>query len=484
MPKTAPLPAEAEGLKGDQLKAFRKVTRLLAEQQRVVKLCGYAGTGKTFLLARLAAWAKGEGYQVTVAAPTHKAAAVIRQKLDDYRVSQSIEVWTIHSLLGLRLEPDMHNDTGGRILQATDSKGRVRQGLVICDEASMVGSTLKQHIDATPTVSWVFVGDLAQLPPVGETISELLDDPDASLEEVLRQAKGSEILNLATRIRGGDLSMEFAEGRDVHAVPDAESLLEEAYARFQSEDYRKDPSHARVLVFRNSRRETINQAMRAALVGSPEPYVEGEWLVMYAAFAPEKSRLNVLAELAKKEVKGTGAYSRAWKRFYDLKKSLGSSVTQLHVSEEVRVVGVAENQVTLGRWTFDVYSLRITTKDGEEFTLPVLLGESRELHRKVMEEQMAAALAKRKERDEQPEGSVEYQQLEAERRTLWGVYFTLEETFAQVDYAYAMTVHKSQGSTFDHVYVDVPDLLCAGPMKQRILYTACTRPAKSLTFYR
>jgi exodeoxyribonuclease-5 len=59
----------------------------------------------------------------------------------------------------------------------------------------------------------------------------------------------------------------------------------------------------------------------------------------------------------------------------------------------------------------------------------------------------------------------------------------LEETFAQVDYAYAMTVHKSQGSTFDHVLVDVPDLMTSGGMQARILYTAVTRPAKSLTFY-
>jgi exodeoxyribonuclease-5 len=59
----------------------------------------------------------------------------------------------------------------------------------------------------------------------------------------------------------------------------------------------------------------------------------------------------------------------------------------------------------------------------------------------------------------------------------------LEETFAKVDYAYAMTVHKSQGSTFDHAFVDVPDLLTAGEMVPRILYTAVTRPAKSLTFY-
>jgi exodeoxyribonuclease-5 len=50
-----------------------------------------------------------------------------------------------------------------------------------------------------------------------------------------------------------------------------------------------------------------------------------------------------------------------------------------------------------------------------------------------------------------------------------------------VDYAYATTVHKSQGSTFDTVFVDHRDLqACRGPEKRALLYVAVTRPERRL----
>jgi len=483
--------SELAGLAGDQPAAFRAVTGRLAAGQPVVKLTGYAGTGKTFLTARVASWAlrnRDRYRKVTVVAPTHKAAGVIEAKLVGAGVpvgdgKGAVDVRTIHSLLGLRLEPDMENDTGGRILLATEKKEKPK-GLVICDEASMVGSVLKEHVERAAEVQWLFVGDLAQLPPVGEGVSELLDNPDAELRTVLRQAKGSEILNLATRIREGDLSTEFEAGRDVHKVGSAEDLFQAALAVFNTDAYRADAGHARMLVFKNLRRQAINRRMRDLLIGAEEPYVAGEWLVMYAAFCPEKSKLNLMAERAREYAKGTREYGRAWRNFFEYKeRHCGDDVTRLHVSEEVRVEAGEDGEVKVGGEPFKVHRLAVRAR-GEIFDLPVLQQLEVARVRKIMDELTQTALQLRKERDEQPERSSAWERLDKERRQAWSYYFTLEETFAQVDYAYAMTVHKSQGSTFAHAFVDVPDLLSAGGMQQRILYTACTRPAKSLTFYR
>lgn len=471
---------EAAQLKGDQLAAFRTITERLAAKQQVTKLVGYAGTGKTYLLAKIAIWAKRNKYEVTVAAPTHKAAAVISEKLGDIH---EVEVRTIHSLLGLRLEPDFENDTGGRILTANDSSKKVKKGLVICDEASMVGAVLKEHIDRQHNVQWLFVGDLAQLPPVGESISELLNDPDAVLEEVLRQANGSEILNVATRIRGGDLGMEHEVGRDVTRLDDAEAIFQAALTRFQEPAYQTDPSHARMLVFRNARREAINQRMRKLLVDSTDPYAPGEWLVMYAAFSPVKSKLATLADEAKKYKERTGS-GRKWKQFFDYKeRHAGDDVQQLHVSEEVKVTSAVEGEVEIGQWTFGVWNLTVIDRDGRTHQLPVLRADERARYAKVLGELTAKAQELRKARDEQGEGGYEWNRIDKERKQVWGTYFSLEDMFAWVDYAYCMTTHKSQGSTFDHVFIDVPDLLRSGGMQGRILYTAVTRPSKTLTFY-
>ena len=57
----------------------------------------------------------------------------------------------------------------------------------------------------------------------------------------------------------------------------------------------------------------------------------------------------------------------------------------------------------------------------------------------------------------------------------------LREQFARVDYAYATTVHRAQGSTYDTVFVDHRDLrVCRGDEQEALLYVAVTRPARRL----
>jgi hypothetical protein len=59
----------------------------------------------------------------------------------------------------------------------------------------------------------------------------------------------------------------------------------------------------------------------------------------------------------------------------------------------------------------------------------------------------------------------------------WNTYFRLKETFIDLRHAEALTIHKSQGSTFDTVFVDTPSLYsCKNPNeRRRLLYVACSR---------
>ena len=79
----------------------------------------------------------------------------------------------------------------------------------------------------------------------------------------------------------------------------------------------------------------------------------------------------------------------------------------------------------------------------------------------------------------------------AGQRDLWEQYYDNRKSFAWVDYAYAMTVHKSQGSTFKNVFLDVGDILANRTEnvinlygvnarvreKNQLLYVAMTRAA-------
>jgi len=83
------------------------------------------------------------------------------------------------------------------------------------------------------------------------------------------------------------------------------------------------------------------------------------------------------------------------------------------------------------------------------------------------------------------ENDLERTRMEAkENGARWTAFYELRERFARVDYAYATTVHKAQGSTFDTVFVDHRDLqACRGPERQALLYVAVTRPSRRLALF-
>jgi exodeoxyribonuclease-5 len=64
----------------------------------------------------------------------------------------------------------------------------------------------------------------------------------------------------------------------------------------------------------------------------------------------------------------------------------------------------------------------------------------------------------------------------------WDLYFKLKEEFIDLRHAEGLTIHKSQGSTFDTVFVDLGSLFsCRNPDdRRRLLYVACSRTRKQL----
>lgn len=71
-------------------------------------------------------------------------------------------------------------------------------------------------------------------------------------------------------------------------------------------------------------------------------------------------------------------------------------------------------------------------------------------------------------------------------RTYWAKFHQFKELFDTIKYVYCMTVHQSQGSTFDTIYVDTKDLLRNRIRKerQRLLYVAYSRPRSKLVINR
>jgi exodeoxyribonuclease-5 len=146
-------------------------------------LGGYAGTGKTTLIAHLAQTWEG----VAVAALCGKAAHVLRAK--------GVAATTIHGLIYVRAPAP----GGATRFRRRRSLGGVRT--LIIDEASMIDHVLFHDL-LSFGLPVLFVGDHGQLEPIG-TSAGLMADPHVRLETIHRQARGNPILRLATAFREG-----------------------------------------------------------------------------------------------------------------------------------------------------------------------------------------------------------------------------------------------------------------------------------------
>jgi exodeoxyribonuclease-5 len=406
----------------DQQEAYDRVYDRLARGERFTGLRGYAGTGKTYLVSRLVEQLLDEDCAVTVCAPTHKAVQVLSEELGD----APVQMQTLHSFLGLRLNP---TEEGEYELVAEEERD-FTEGVVIVDEASMIGREEWSHIEDAPFwVQWLFVGDPAQLPPVNEEPSPALDVPGPTLETIHRQAADNPILELATKIRtgaDGRFGSTFEDGKGVAVTRNREEFLDSVLRAFDTEAFAEDATHARMLAYRNKTVRRYNREIRAERYGADaDRFVEGEWLV------------------------GT----ETW--FHD-------GVQRLTNSEEVRVKKAtvdtfeADDQ---SEWT--VWELKVRTPGrGLTRTVHVLHEDEFERYEERLE--------RRRERAQDDPSK-------------WDRFFELREQFARVDYAYATTVHRAQGSTYDTVFVDHRDVrVCRGKEQEALLYVAVTRPSRRL----
>ena len=185
-------------------------------------LTGHAGSGKTYLMQRLTKNMLAKRRRIVLSAPTHKAVAVLARKLVEANV-RDVPCRTIHSILSLTPKPR----TDRLVFERERDAEPVTADVVVVDECSMVSEDLYRHIKRhLPSAFGLFVGDPAQLPPVGEVESQTFATKNRShLTTIVRQAAGNPILAAASIIRasqGGPADMSWC----------APSALENKYGIF------------------------------------------------------------------------------------------------------------------------------------------------------------------------------------------------------------------------------------------------------------
>lgn len=162
-----------------------------------ITLGGYAGTGKTTLIAsiRKHLHTKNKKLQVAFCAFTGKATSVLKRKLfEQQAVFEKDFVCTLHSLIYTPIE-----DEKGIIVGWKKHEG-IRPQLIIVDEASMIYQELWNDL-LSFNIKIIAVGDHGQLPPPVSNRFNLMQEPELRLEAIHRQARDNPIIKLSALVR-------------------------------------------------------------------------------------------------------------------------------------------------------------------------------------------------------------------------------------------------------------------------------------------
>lgn len=274
-----------------------ELQRFLSEQNnQLFVLRGYAGTGKTTLIGHVVDWLEKRKRPARLLATTGRAAKVLQNKTGR-------SVGTVHGCIYAFDEISGQAEEGSQLTLNFQLRTNqlLEPGLVfIIDEASMIshekpradrqtaafgsGSLLHDLVDFADGRQIIFVGDPCQLPPVADNpLSSALSlnyltrlngiAPDTfELREIIRQDRGSEILDLAGRFRSALHTRRFEKwpkvaypsGREA-SVLDDHFKLQDAYVR----RVKKEGFHSSILVgFSNWQVNMLNRKIREALYPS------------------------------------------------------------------------------------------------------------------------------------------------------------------------------------------------------------------------
>ncbi|WP_260514913.1 exodeoxyribonuclease V subunit alpha [Serratia fonticola] len=431
---------------------WQKIAAAVAATRRIAIISGGPGTGKTTtvakLLAALVQLAAGERLRIQLAAPTGKAAARLTESLGsasrqldltpEQRALFPTEAATLHRLLGAQPNSQRMRYHRGNPLHLD---------VLIVDEASMVDLPMMARLIAAlpPKARVIFLGDRDQLASV--EAGAVLGDICRFAEQGYSEARAAQL----ARLTGCPLQGQPAQAEA--AVRDSLCLLRKSY-RF---DAKSGIGQLALAVNAGDSKRAL-----AALNGSysdvegyPLAETEDYQRLMESCVAGYRDYLRLVAE-------GVGAVTilDAFGRFQLLcalrEGPFGVAGLNERIESGLQRAGlIRRNPGPAGRW----YLGR-----------PVMIGRN-DSALGLFNGDIGIALP-----GEGGDLRVHFQLPDGSIKSVQPSRLPAHET------AYAMTVHKSQGSEFDHTALVLPNHFLP-VLTRELVYTAITRARQRLSLY-
>lgn len=426
------------------------------KKDNVFLLKGFAGTGKTTLVATLVSSLWKVKMSAVLMAPTGRAAKVMS-------VYSGNKAFTIHKKIYFPKK-----QSGGGI-QFVLAPNKHRNTIFIVDEASMISDTpadsklfengsllddLMFYVHSGHNCKLILIGDTAQLPPVKLDLSPALDENRLSLnydkeveclelDEVMRQSGGSGILYNATNLREqlqseffGDFKFELDNYTDIVRLIDG-SEIQEAIDSSYGQNGKEQTA---IIVRSNKRANLYNQNIRERILFLDNEIAVGDYMMVVknnyfwlkpnseAGFIANGDIIEILELFAIKELYGF--------KFAEVKVKM------------VDYPGQKPFETVLLLDTITAETPSLSYEDGNR------------LYQEVMKD---------------------YAHEKSKYRKFLGVKNNKFFNALQVKFSYAITCHKSQGGQWNTVFVEQPYLPNGVDRDYlRWLYTAVTRAEQQL----
>lgn len=428
-----------------QIDALNEMDRFMKSNETSMTLSGYAGTGKTSLMEMIAKKGQKQNRPVMFCATTNKAAAVLNDRVSKAGFKAS----TLNKVFGINVEVDSSKTYNARNLVNVLKDVDIMPGTtIIIDEASMINEEnykILNDIAKEHRLKIIYVGDEAQLAPVNEDkISKVFRNGEGKVIRLtqVERTDDNAILKEATAIRNGEplskVSSFNSKGEGVAYIsPQHQDAINEVIDKYVK-GLKQNPNYFRILAYTNKAVTAYNNQVRELLdYDSPIPHV-GEPMTGYANWGYE------------------------WRtKSYRFINSESYKVTQVGRPATV--------QTRLDNGTPVVMqAVPITLEDslGNVDTFNFM-----DIKNNALNRQSALILADEKKRlwnearrayGREAKAAV-YAKINAIDSFLF-VNDNIEDNSHNllqaktIDFGYALTIHKSQGSTFTHVLMDDVDV--------------------------
>ena len=430
-------------------------------------LVGPGGTGKTYLIKTIISNCKFSNSVIGLAAPTHKAATVLETSIRG--VSSNVN--TLQSDLGLQLNFEIENFDINN--PPFDPKGTVKISnykLYIVDEASMINRdlvTFLEKICKENNTKLIYVGDDSQLAPVGEKYSPAFkgltafaltenvrqgeDNPISELLEILRDDILHNTYNFISYVR----KFRLAYNKDMtkgYETCDESRFLEVVNTNFSDNQITKNVDFVKVVAYTNNKVSVWNKHIRNTIIKDSDKSIitKNDLLLSYR---------TIVDQFNQPIIRNSEEY-------------IVNDIVN-YVNPEYNIKG---------------FLVRFQAVHGGDISKPLFIVDHTDkssitIYYNIINVLLKEAMNAKK----------------FDRSSKWRKFYKFTESCLlltnirhangnkchdrDIDYGFALTSHKSQGSTFDTVCVDMVDMIYDTNGNQypgladlnRRLYVACSR---------